>query len=64
MALLANGIPLSLLLDLACGPESADLLAQEHAAGNLLPFPASPPWALPPSREGVLHFQARRQSQA
>lgn len=31
MALLASGIPLSLLLDLACGPQSADLLDHEHA---------------------------------
>jgi len=30
MALLASGIPLSLLFDLALGPESADLLAQEQ----------------------------------
>ena len=29
MSLLASGIPLTLLLDLICGPESADLLAQE-----------------------------------
>ena len=31
MALLENGIPLSLLLDLFCGPNSADLLDHEHA---------------------------------
>jgi hypothetical protein len=30
MTLLENGIPLSLLLDLVCGPESADLISQEH----------------------------------
>lgn len=30
MALLANGIPLSLLLDLVCGPHSADLMLQER----------------------------------
>ena len=30
MALLANGIPLSLLLDLVCGPQSADLMSQER----------------------------------
>ena len=30
MALLENGIPLSLLLDLVCGPNSADLLDHEH----------------------------------
>lgn len=30
MALLESGIPLSLLIDLVMGPESADLLAQEH----------------------------------
>lgn len=29
MALLENGIPLSLLLDLLCGPESEDLARQE-----------------------------------
>ena len=29
MALLASGIPLSLLLDLAYGPESEDLVRQE-----------------------------------
>jgi hypothetical protein len=32
MTLLESGIPLSLLLDLVCGPESADLLAHELAA--------------------------------
>ncbi|MCW2777991.1 MAG: hypothetical protein JWN17_1716 [Frankiales bacterium] len=31
MALLASGIPLSLLIDLALGPESEDLLAAEEA---------------------------------
>lgn len=30
MSLLASGIPLSLLLDLFCGPESADLMSQER----------------------------------
>ena len=30
MTLLEKGIPLSLLLDLVCGPESADLLAHER----------------------------------
>ena len=30
MTLLASGIPLSLLLDLMCGPHSADLLAEER----------------------------------
>lgn len=30
MALLENGIPLSLLLDLVCGPESADLMSHER----------------------------------
>lgn len=29
MALLAHGVPLSLLLDLALGPDSEDLLRQE-----------------------------------
>ncbi|MCW2599201.1 MAG: hypothetical protein JWM02_1030 [Frankiales bacterium] len=32
MALLESGIPLSLLLDIACGPQSADLLSHEQAA--------------------------------
>ena len=31
MALLASGIPLTLLLDLVCGPDSADLLVNEAA---------------------------------
>jgi len=31
MALLEEGIPLSLLLDLVCGPMSADLMAHEQA---------------------------------
>jgi hypothetical protein len=30
MTLLEQGIPLSLLLDLVCGPRSADLLAHEQ----------------------------------
>jgi hypothetical protein len=30
MTLLESGIPLSLLLDLVCGPQSADLLSHEH----------------------------------
>ena len=30
MALLEQGIPLSLLMDLVCGPMSADLIAHEH----------------------------------
>ena len=38
MALLENGIPLSLLLDLVCGPRSADLL--EHEAGESGPSAA------------------------
>ena len=33
MSLLQNGIPLSLLLDLVCGPASEDLLA--HEAGRV-----------------------------
>lgn len=32
MALLSNGVPLSLLLDLALGPNSEDLLTHEHLA--------------------------------
>ena len=30
MALLSSGVPLSLLLDLFLGPNSEDLLTQEH----------------------------------
>lgn len=30
MALLEQGIPLSLLMDLVCGPRSADLIAHER----------------------------------
>jgi hypothetical protein len=30
MALLEGGIPLSLLFDLVCGPQSADLMCHEH----------------------------------
>ena len=40
MRLLENGIPLSLLLDLAMGPESADLLDHERVSrpnGRLVP---------------------------
>jgi hypothetical protein len=33
MRLLESGIPLSLLLDLVMGPESADLLAHERCSG-------------------------------
>jgi NAD-dependent oxidoreductase involved in siderophore biosynthesis len=32
MALLSSGVPLSLLLDLALGPNSEDLLTHEHLA--------------------------------
>jgi hypothetical protein len=38
MALLGNGIPLSLLLDLAFGPRSRELLVHEQAA-SLTPRP-------------------------
>lgn len=34
MRLLQSGIPLSLLLDLALGPQSADLLTQERSAAD------------------------------
>ena len=34
MSLLESGIPLSLLLDLMCGPHSADLLAEEQASDD------------------------------
>jgi hypothetical protein len=34
MALLAGGVPLSLLLDLFLGPCSADLLRQERVGGR------------------------------
>jgi hypothetical protein len=30
MALLSSGVPLSLLLDLALGPNSEDLISHEH----------------------------------
>jgi hypothetical protein len=33
MALLRAGVPLSLLVDLACGPRSEELLAVERPAG-------------------------------
>jgi hypothetical protein len=32
MALLSGGVPLSLLLDLALGPNSEELLSHEHLA--------------------------------
>lgn len=35
MALLESGIPLSLLLDLVCGPDSADLMSQERLSEEL-----------------------------
>ena len=34
MKLLESGIPLSLLLDLVCGPQSADLIAHEAAEAS------------------------------
>jgi hypothetical protein len=34
MRLLQSGIPLSLLLDLVLGPQSADLLAEERSAAD------------------------------
>lgn len=34
MVLLENGIPLSLLLDLVLGPQSADLMEHEAAAAQ------------------------------
>ena len=40
MKLLESGIPISLLLDLVLGPQSADLLDEEHASdadGRLVP---------------------------
>lgn len=45
MRLLADGVPLSLLLDLFLGPRSEDLLAHEavavpHPAGRPAPAPA------------------------
>jgi hypothetical protein len=64
MRLLADGVPLSLLLDLALGPRSEELLAEERgqlaggavtAAGDgpaglagLVPQPASPALVLAP----------------
>ena len=40
MALLRSGVPLSLLLDLAVGPRSEDLLRRERPAGLPGPRPA------------------------
>ena len=34
MTLLASGIPLTLLLDLVCGPDSADLMAHEVVSAD------------------------------
>ena len=42
MKLLESGIPISLLLDLVLGPQSADLLDEEHSSdadGRLVPGP-------------------------
>ena len=42
MRMLESGIPLSLLLDLVMGPQSADLLDEERASGadrRLVPGP-------------------------
>ena len=41
MALLAHGVPLSLLLDLALGPQSEDLLRQEARIPQQRPEPAA-----------------------
>jgi hypothetical protein len=41
MDLLASGIPLSLLLDLVLGPQSADLLEHERPAAQRLRTAAS-----------------------
>ena len=38
MRLLESGIPLSLLYDLVLGPESADLLDQEHSSATDRPL--------------------------
>jgi hypothetical protein len=35
MALLKGGIPLSLLFDLVCGPQSADLMSHEREMSTL-----------------------------
>ena len=40
MAMLESGIPLSLLLDLVLGPQSADLLEHERRPGQPKPQPA------------------------
>ena len=40
MSLLASGVPLSLLLDLACGPSSEDLLWSERSEDR--PGPRGP----------------------
>jgi len=39
MALLRSGVPLTLLLDLACGPRSEELMAVERPQGRLAPAP-------------------------
>ena len=36
MALLQQGVPLSLLLDLVLGPRSEELLVEEHRGGGAL----------------------------
>jgi hypothetical protein len=41
MTLLAHGVPLSLLLDLAFGPDSEDLLRQEASIPAPRPEPAA-----------------------
>jgi hypothetical protein len=42
MALLASGVPLSLLLDLACGPRSEELLLLERPSGEAVPAQRRP----------------------
>ena len=39
MALLASGVPLSLLMDLVCGPRSEELLRDERPFGTEHPEP-------------------------
>jgi hypothetical protein len=40
MALLGSGVPLSLLLDLALGPRSEELMAAERPASSVVGPPA------------------------
>lgn len=43
MRLLGSGVPLSLLLDLAMGPHSRELLDVERSPAHIVPGPRRPP---------------------